>query len=95
MGRANKRIGTSRQSLPYRAEGSSFKCRCGKEGFVDLGEKAPNRYPCRECYEKIRGAWMFKAVSTPDGGLGPWKASGAHEINRYFPSPANPDITKD
>ena len=31
-----------------------YKCRCGADGFVDVGEGKPNRYPCLECYKKMR-----------------------------------------
>jgi len=32
-----------------------YRCRNHPEriGFVDLGIDAPNRYPCRECYDLI------------------------------------------
>jgi len=29
-----------------------YKCTCGRDGFVDMGEKAKNRYPCKLCYYK-------------------------------------------
>ena len=33
---------------------SSYLCKCGEIGFVDLGEDAKNRYPCKTCYIKLR-----------------------------------------
>ena len=32
---------------------NDYKCNCGKDGFVDAGEDAKNRFPCRECYREI------------------------------------------
>ena len=29
-----------------------YQCKCGKQGWVDMGKYADNRYPCRECYDK-------------------------------------------
>ena len=30
-----------------------YKCSCGKDGFVDIGEDKDNRYPCQKCYLEI------------------------------------------
>lgn len=32
----------------------SWKCACGKNGFVDVGENTKNRYPCAACYAKMQ-----------------------------------------
>ena len=31
-----------------------YQCGCGKDGMVDLGELAANRFPCWECFEQIK-----------------------------------------
>ena len=36
-----------------RPDMKDFKCACGKDGFVDMGEQAENRYPCKLCYYKL------------------------------------------
>ena len=42
------------------ADNKMVKCACknhpDRTGFTDLGVKAGNRYPCKECYLKLRSA---------------------------------------
>jgi len=32
----------------------NWRCICGKNGFIDLGKGADNRYPCKECFLEVR-----------------------------------------
>jgi len=34
-------------------EKKDFRCACGRDGFVDAGENAKNRYPCQLCWYKL------------------------------------------
>jgi predicted SprT family Zn-dependent metalloprotease len=30
-----------------------FTCKCGKDGIMDKGISAENRYPCQKCLDKM------------------------------------------
>lgn len=31
-----------------------WRCKCGEDGFVDLGKGAKNRFPCSKCYADMQ-----------------------------------------